>query len=197
MKAIFFTMLFMFGIWAAFGSMLPSSDTATERPIAAAAPVPAFEPVAVNETPMGGWQISLRANLIDNSGRATARLLSVNTLPNSIGIRELAKLYVRCSAGLFNVTVTWPAFLGIEDNVEVRYRINSMPVVLATGRGSTSGTGMFAVNPAELVDALRGASELVIEVVPYGRGREEALFQVSGIGNAVAEVVQGCSTAPL
>lgn len=95
------------------------------------------------------------------------------------------------------MAVVWPAFIGIEDHVGIRYRVDSRPLVPATWRGSTSGTSVFVVNPAELVDTLRGATELVVELVPYGRGREEALFQVTGIGAAVAEVIQACSPAPL
>lgn len=148
----------------------------------------------------GAWQVSEGSSPLTHAASASAVLDSSRPLINMIGRPETASLVVRCSDRTLVVYVNWPEvvnrdssnFAGQPKTFAI-WRIDDGAIKSNFWTIADSGTaaGEFASrNAAKLVATLVGAHQLVVRL--SGRMTQDAVFDLSGIGEVAPRVMNAC-----
>ena len=101
---------------------------------------------------------------------------------------ERPSLFLRCKDDQFEAFVTMPAFFGISDSRQVRFRVDREPPVSQTWSPSVNGRSVFAANPGVFVAAITHGSTLIVEASAFDGSRPRATFGLAGLKEIISEL---------
>lgn len=144
----------------------------------------------------GRWIVSESVNPVDDTKTILAMLLAAD------GKSKYGKpigLFVRCQSNVLDVFISWGQFLGDDtshraNQKDITMRIGDDKAFPARWGISTDGTATFATETSKM-HFLRGIvakPSLVVRTAPYGSVPIVATFDVRGVAEALAPVMEAC-----
>lgn len=105
---------------------------------------------------------------------------------------------VRCTDGSLETYFNFGQYLGNED-ITVRYRLDTQPLVEAKWSPSADGTAVFSSEPTATARLLTTGKSLIIEAVDFRGQHYRATYNLTGAAQAIEKVLQAChrSSQPL
>ena len=177
---------------------LTATATATPAPAPTATPVPTATPKATaTPTPsMGKWVVGTYTDPLDDS-ILTGATLAADSGEGMNG--DPVGLDIICLEGLTGLGISWGSYLGMDDP-DVTYRIDDAPAETRQWTiSSTDYEGTFfpyssRKDPSTLafIQKLMEADQLIARVDPYMGASITAIFDLTGIENALEEVRAAC-----
>lgn len=143
------------------------------------------QPVSVDGT--GDWDVSVKVNPIDDSKTVTLLLLAESG--KSKWNRPYA-LLVRCKSNETDVFIAWNEYLGRE--ADVLTRIGSNQAITERWSMSTNNKSTFHPKPITFLKEMLTANKLVAQVTPYNENPATAIFNTSGLENAIKPLRETC-----
>lgn len=141
----------------------------------------------LDKTAMGDWYVDKKINPVDDSQTVTMVLESKSG--KSKWGRNVG-LVLRCSQDTTDMYITWGEYLGSE--AKVLTRIGSEKASTEYWSLSTDSKASFKRNPIVLIKQMLGQSKFVAQVTPYNESPVTAIFDISGIDNAVKPLRETC-----
>jgi type VI secretion system protein VasI len=140
--------------------------------------------VEVNDS--GKWDISLNTNPIDDSKTV---ILSLNA--DSGGTqRKPVTLFARCKSDTKELYISWNDYLG--RNSMVLTRIGKEKASTVAWGLSTDSKATFYGGPIEFIKGMMKANTLIAQVTPYNDSPITAVFDTSGLSNAIKPLRETC-----
>ena len=137
---------------------------------------------------IGMWDVTKSINPIDDS--ETVKLfLYAESGENYLG--EKAYLVIRCKSSEIEVYIGWNDYLG-SDLSMVTTRVGQSKAEKNSWSNSTDNQSTFAPSPIELIQSMLGNKTFVAQVTPYNENPVTAIFDISGIENAVKPLIDSC-----
>lgn len=146
---------------------------------------PQAQPTAAAAT--GSWVVKDELNPIDDSRKVTLSLVAESG--QSKWGRQVV-LIARCSSSRTEAFIAWNDYLGREANV--LYRMGSEKAVTERWGLSTDSKATFARDPIRLLTAMLGTSKFLAQVTPYNDSPVTAIFDTTGLDNAIVPLREAC-----
>ena len=143
----------------------------------------------VNVTGNGKWAVSAKENPIDDSRTATL------ILDADSGKSKWAKpigLIIRCQSNETKLYISWQDYLGSEAYVLTRIGSNKAKTKrwsLSTDSRATFYPG----TPIQFIKKMTTSNKLVSQVTPYNENPITAIFDTTGLKNAIKTVQETCN----
>ena len=135
------------------------------------------------------WTVEVKTNPIDDS--TTVMIYTSSTQGQSRWGVPLA-LILRCKSDKTEVYINWRDFLG-SDSVRVTTRIGSEEAETKTWGLSTDNEATFYPdNDIRFIKQLFGNNRLVAQTTPYNESPVTAIFDISGLEDAIVELREVC-----
>jgi type VI secretion system protein VasI len=148
-----------------------------------------FQTQVETQSGIGEWQVETEINPMDDSRTVTMILLSSS---GERGYRGAPVLVLRCQSNRTDVYINWRDFLG-SDDIRVTTRIGSEEPVTRRWSLSTDKTASFyRGSDVEFIQSMFGAERLVAQTIPYNSDPVTAIFNITGLEMAVAELRAAC-----
>lgn len=161
-------------------SVPPSSDA--DRKIAMDA-LAQLGLVGSNAERRSGWEVSVKVDPITSKNSYFLSVPSVD--------RPQSRLFLRCDERRsFDMFVAETSYMGM-DGGNVAVKIDDRPPQTWWGSPGSGGDSVFFSNRKNAT-ALLGAKQLIVQYSPYGKTKESATFDVSGLDVAAADFRKGC-----
>ena len=164
----------------------------TRPPRWSSTPTPA-PPPAPPPPNKGAWRTSVREDPVTGSTRHFAGLGASNTTEGHIGQPVTPRLNVRCEDNTTEVWINWENYIGGE----------RQPVTLRIGDGesfnvqagvSTNNESTFIPTPIpSILKPAADADTLAARTIPYGENPQTAIFNVTGMRAALADLAAACN----
>ena len=181
------------------------TPTATPRPTAAPSPTPVPAPTATpSSTPTavptraptpppatGKWVYFEDRDPITDE---LTQIIYTIAVSGESGFGDQFSLSIGCSQpDFFSVGVDWDSFIDL-DSTNVTYRIDSQDAQSSKWTLSSGGdqTYLFGAKGKQFVNSLMGGNQLLVRVLPYQGSSLTATFNITGIGEAVKPIFEGC-----
>lgn len=137
----------------------------------------------------GAWQVSDEINPLDDT--RTVTLL----LPASSGTSRFGRpivLVLRCMSGDTELYISWSDYVGSEARVTTR--VGDAPARTTRWSLSTNSQATFYPDDdrAFVMEQLLGASQFVAQVTPYNESPKTAVFDVTGLDQAISPLLEAC-----
>jgi len=148
---------------------------------------PQSQPTNVSGT--GKWLVSVKKNPIDDSSTTTL------ILPAQSGKSKWGKpiaMVLRCQSNTTEVFINWNDYLGSE--ADVLTRVGSEKAV--TKRWSLSTDKQSSFYPSgdiSFIKKMMEANKMVAQVTPYNESPVTAVFDTTGLSNAVKPLRENCN----
>lgn len=136
----------------------------------------------------GDWDVSVKVNPIDDSKTVTLILKAES------GISKWNRPYgllVRCKSNETNVFIGWNEYLGRE--ADVLTRIGSNKAVTQRWDMSTDSKATFHPKPIAFLKEMLTTDKLVAQVTPYNESPATAIFNTTGLKNAIKPLRETCN----
>ena len=143
--------------------------------------------VQTNIEGRGKWLVTEDVNPIDDSKTVILRLRADS---GQSRFREPISLIVRCQSNSTDLYIVWSDYLGSEASVLTR--IGSKNAETSRWSLSTDSQATFRRNPIDFLKDLLDADRLVAQVTPYNESPVTAIFDTSGLQNAIVPLRQTC-----
>ncbi|WP_343717124.1 type VI secretion system-associated protein TagO [Inquilinus sp.] len=143
----------------------------------------------------GNWDASADVDPLTDAKQYYLQLKSSNQVPTMFGQMQSAILFIRCKGSTTAAFVIWPAYLGIGDDISVRYRIDEGEVERGNWSASTEGKAAGLWNGSKAIPFLKrlvGAKKLALAMAGYQSAEQTATFDLSGIDEAIKPLREGC-----
>jgi type VI secretion system protein VasI len=137
---------------------------------------------------VGKWQVSDRTNPIDDS-RTITLVLTADSGRSRFG--NPIALILRCQSNTTELYINWHSFLGREANVLTR--LGNEDAV--TNRWSLSTDSQATFHPRGAIDFIKQmlqSTRLVAQVTPYSESPITAIFDTTGLENAITPLRETC-----
>ncbi|UOD50027.1 type VI secretion system-associated protein TagO [Orrella daihaiensis] len=137
---------------------------------------------------VGRWEIADQTNPIDDTRTVVLALVATQGKPH---LGDEITLIVRCKSNNTDVYIDWEDFLGSE--AEVITRIGNLKAQVQPWSLSTDAKATFYPgNPVELIQAMMQHNSFVAQVTPYSESPVTAVFDTTGLQNAIGPLRQTC-----
>lgn len=147
---------------------------------------PQSQPVQV--AGVGKWQVSSKVNPIDDSKTETLILLPESG--QSKWGRPVA-LIIRCQSNETDLFISWNDYLG--SSASVLTRIGSEDAVTKSWSLSTDKQATFHPRGTiTFIKQMMGANKLVAQVTPYNESPVTAVYDTTGLENAIKPLRETC-----
>ena len=146
------------------------------------------QPVSSDVDDAGKWIVKVEQNPIDDS-RTVVLALQADSGESSWG--KPIVIVLRCQSGKTELYINWNDYLGSE--AEVLCRVGKAKA--ETRKWSLSTDSQATFYPGAAVSFIRRlllVNQLVCQVTPYGEGPTTAVFDLKGLGNAIAPLKETC-----
>lgn len=137
---------------------------------------------------VGKWEIADQTNPIDDTRTVVLALAADQGRPH---LGDEIVLIIRCQSNQTNLYIDWEDFLGSE--AEVISRIGNLKAQTQYWNLSTDAKAtFFPGNPVDFIQALMQHNSFVAQVTPYSESPVTAVFDTTGLQNAIAPLRQTC-----
>ena len=135
----------------------------------------------------GKWSVNIDTNPLDDSTTVTA-ILTAESGADYLG-RKVA-LIARCKSNTTDLYINWQDFLA--SNTTVISRIGKNSAETYKWSSSTDQTATFHRNPIDHLRKMFGEESYVAQITPYNSSPTTAIFDISGIENALRPLMNTC-----
>ena len=139
-------------------------------------------------TTKGVWLVSTRVDPIDDSQTVVLSVKSSSAV--SIWGKPIA-LVLRCKSYETNAYIGWQDYLGSETVVTTR--IGKDKAKTARWNLSNDGLSSFHTKPIDFIKNMMGNDVLVAQTTPYRESTVTAIFNISGLENAIEPLRTTCN----
>ena len=143
--------------------------------------------VPTNVDDVGKWRVSREINPLDDSETVTL-ILTADSGENYLG--KKVYLVVRCRSSEISMYIGWDNYLGRE--AYVTSRIGTEKAVKNKWSLSTDSQATFDNQPTSTIKAMLGNKKYIAQVTPYNESPVTAIFDITGIDNAVKPLIDVC-----
>lgn len=147
------------------------------------------QPIETNTESTGKWDVSAKINPIDDSKTATAFLVADSG--KSKWGKPIA-LVIRCQSNTTEAYIVWQQFIGTR-NPSVLTRAGSEDAVTETWSISSDNKASFSQNSIQLLKRMLDNDKFIAQVTPYGDNPITAIFDTTGISNALKPIRETCN----
>jgi type VI secretion system protein VasI len=152
--------------------------------------VPCDGGVGAGSVTAGDWDIGdLEQDPLTDEATAIAMLEAesgANRFGTPIG------LLIRCSNGSTELFIAWQDYLG-SDSPRVQSRIgDAKPSDMRWNLSTSSDSTFYPKDAVAFVKSMFGESQFVAQTQPYSEGNVTAVFNITGIEEAVVNVREAC-----
>ncbi|MGJ8647282.1 MAG: type VI secretion system-associated protein TagO [Marinomonas colpomeniae] len=136
----------------------------------------------------GKWQVSVDVNPVDDSKTVTL-VLSADSGKNRWG--NAVFLVARCKSNSTELYIGWNDYLGSE--ADVLTRVGDNKAVTERWSLSTDKKATFHRKAIPFLKEMLTSTKLVAQVTPYNESPVTAIFDTSGLENAIKPLRETCS----
>ena len=136
----------------------------------------------------GEWKVDVEVNPIDDSKTVTMILSAVS---GRSSWDKTINLIARCKSGKTQLYINWQDYLGSESYVLTR--VGKEKAVTRKWLISTDSKATFHPNSISFLKEMFTSSKLVAQTTPYGDSPVIAIFDTSGMENAIKPLRETCS----
>lgn len=152
---------------------------------------------AIAPTPavlIGKWQVDRTKNPVDDSETVIATLVA-DSGASSFG--QPVILLVRCQSKTTEVFISWNDYLATDGDFNSGYknvltRVGTEPASTSHWATSTDQKATFAPDPTILLRKMAVYNSFVAQTTPYNESPVTAVFDTTGIRQAIAPVNEVC-----
>lgn len=137
----------------------------------------------------GKWETNASVNQIDDTETAFA-ILEATSGVGRYGNK--VRLIARCKSNKTEVFVNWDSYLGM-DSTDVVSRIGANKAEKRSWLLSTDRNASFIPKPIQFLKQMMEADKLVLQTVPYGQNQITAIFDTTGLSNAIIPLREACN----
>jgi type VI secretion system protein VasI len=138
----------------------------------------------------GKWSTSTDTDPLTDKSVYFA-ILPADTGKGRLG--EQINLIVKCANGTTDMYISWHSFLGT-DSALITHRVGKEKAVRQAWSLSTDHLASFYPgSPVAILKKMVNTNSFVANVTPYNESPVTAIFDTSGIGEALSDVRKGCS----
>jgi type VI secretion system protein VasI len=137
----------------------------------------------------GNWQVSVKTNPVDDS-KTVVLALRADSGKSKLG--KPVTLITRCKSNTTVFYISWNDYLG--RNTEVLTRVGSQDAVTKNWSLSTNSQATF--HPRGTISFIKNmmdADNLVAQITPYNESPVTAIFDTSGLENAIKPLRETCN----
>ena len=137
---------------------------------------------------VGKWEIADQTNPSDDTRTVVLALTADQGKPH---LGDEITLIIRCKSKETNLYIDWEDYLGSE--AEVISRIgNQKAQTQHWGLSTDSKATFFPGNPVDFINDLLQHNSFVAQVTPFSESPVTAVFDTTGLANAIAPLRQTC-----
>ena len=136
----------------------------------------------------GKWQVSVDVNPVDDSKTVTL-VLNVDSGKNRWG--NAVFLVARCKSNSTDLYIGWNDYLGSE--ADVLTRVGDNKAVTERWSLSTDKKATFHRKAIPFLKEMLTSTKLLAQVTPYNESPVTAIFNTSGLENAIKPLRETCS----
>jgi type VI secretion system protein VasI len=141
-----------------------------------------------NVSGTGKWDVNVEKNPIDDS-TTVYLILEAEGATSRLG--NPVALVARCKSNKTVLYINWNDYLGSE--VTVVTRVGSSKAVTQSWGISTDKKSSFHPNPIAFLKKMLTTNKLVAQVTPYNESPVTAIFDTTGLENAIKPLRKTCS----
>ena len=139
-------------------------------------------------TGKGKWNVSVDVNPIDDSKTVTL-ILHADSGKNRWG--KPVYLVARCKSNTTDLYIGWNDYLGSE--ADVLTRVGDNKAITQRWSMSTDKKATFQSKPIPFLKEMLTSSKMVAQVTPYNESPVTAIFDTSGLENAIKPLRDTCN----
>ncbi|MEQ2352665.1 type VI secretion system-associated protein TagO [Pseudoalteromonas piscicida] len=136
----------------------------------------------------GDWDVEVEVNPIDDTKTVTLILKAESGASKWDGPYVLI---ARCKSNETDVIIGWNEYLGRE--ADVLTRIGSNEAVTMSWNVSTNSEATFHPAPESFLIQMLTSNKLVAQITPYNENPATAIFNTSGLKNAIIPLRETCN----
>lgn len=133
------------------------------------------------------WDVSFSADPIDDS-KTVVLSLTADSGKNKWG--SLVTVIARCKQNSTDFYINWNSYLGTD--ADVLTRIGSNKAVTSRWSMSTNKKSTFHKKPISFLKEMQNSNKLVAQISPYNASPVTAIFDTSGLENAIVPLREAC-----
>ena len=139
------------------------------------------------------WVSDTSADELDNSKLTQIWTTSPKMIDNSINRPAQVVLFVRCNKDTTELVVRWPKVIGSSmEKAEIKWRIDDSKISTEHWPVATNMQAVFANKPVDLLKAMIGKKEFVVNVPTFQAGPQTVTFNLDGLEDALKPVREQC-----
>jgi len=141
----------------------------------------------LNNKGLGDWKVQEKTNPLDDSKTVTLMLF-----PHEGTYRKRQKpvILARCSSGETDFYIAWNDYLGREAIVTTRVGNNKANT--SEWSLSTDSKSSFHPKPIKFLKSMLNEEKLVAQITPYNESPTTAIFNISGLNEAIKPLKETC-----
>lgn len=136
----------------------------------------------------GKWKVSVDVNPIDDSKTVTL-ILGADSGENRWG--KPVYLVARCKSNTTDFYIGWNDYLG--DEADVLTRVGNNKAITQRWSVSTDKKATFHNKPIPFLKEVLASSKMVAQITPYNESPVTAIFNTSGLENAIKPLRETCN----
>lgn len=137
---------------------------------------------------VGKWEVADKTNPIDDTRTVVLVLVADQGKPR---LGDEIALIIRCQSNQTDVYIDWEDYLGNE--AEVTSRIGNQKAQKQYWNLSTdSKATFFPGNPVDFINGMMQHNSFVAQVTPFSESPVTAVFDTTGLQNAIVPLRQTC-----
>lgn len=147
-----------------------------------------LQPVTIKGEGVGNWIVESEVNPIDDSKTVNLFLVA------SSGVARFDKpisLVARCKSNQTELYINWATYLGQE--AFVTSRIGTKKANKSEWDLSSDSQATFKRQPISMLKEMLGESKLVVQVTPYNENPSTAVFDITGLDEAIKPLQETCA----
>jgi len=142
-------------------------------------------PVSISDK--GKWEVSVKINPIDDSKTVTL-FLKADSGENKWG--KPIYLIARCQSNTTDFYIAWNDYLGREANVLTR--VGNNKAIIRQWSISSDQEATFHPKPVPFLKKMLKANKLISQITPYDANPVTAIFNTTGLINAIKPLRETC-----
>lgn len=147
---------------------------------------PQSKPTVISDS--GKWKVDVDINPVDDSKTVTMVLSADSGIS---GWGKTINLIARCKSGKTELYINWQDYLGSESYVLTR--IGKNEAITRKWSLSTDSQATFHRSSISFLKEMLTSSNLVAQTTPYNESPVTAIFDISGLGNAIKPLRETCN----